>query len=129
MDMANKDFTSAEYDALLTRASAMIAGVEKHAKSAAERKALPERLRTSTARKRQLAKLKAARADFVAAERALAKTSALYQAAVDAIQKDLAQDDEAVRGHYGKGADVVTDFGTRRVLPPPGRKPKAAKTG
>ncbi|MFI5142525.1 MAG: hypothetical protein ACHQQS_16895 [Thermoanaerobaculales bacterium] len=48
-----------------------------------------------------------------------------YDALVAGLVRELARNDEAIRGFYGKASGVVAEFGTAVLAPRGGRKAKA----
>jgi len=55
-----------------------------------------------------------------------AQAHGVLDALMTSLDAELARDDEAVRGFYGKANGVVSEFGTMVVTPHGGRKPKAS---
>ena len=119
---------SIEFETLTARASKMIEGIDTYRKTKEHKKVLPPTL-DAAKRRATLAKLKASRKAFTDAEKLVAKTSKAYREAFVATEKQLAQDDDAVRGYLGKGDDRVQDFGTKRIVPSPGRRKSVAPGG
>ena len=115
-----KTLTSKEYDAMAQRLERMSDGIGHHKSESG----FPVRL--DETKRRDMRK---ALEDLRAKWEALVTQAGLaydgYFGHYKACQSELAQDDDAVRGFYGKYNLVVADFGTKPMSKPKGKTRKA----
>ena len=117
-----KELTSKEYDAMAQRLERMADGINKHNGE----EGFPARLdhKKRVEMRKNLEDLREAW------EALVTKAGKAYEAYLDHYKfcgAELAQDDDTVRGFYGKKNSIVRDFGTKALSTPTGRAKKETK--
>ncbi|MFB3850717.1 MAG: hypothetical protein ACE14Q_02195 [Acidobacteriota bacterium] len=117
-----KKLTSKEYDAMAQRLERMADGIKRHKGEAGFPARLDEKQRLEM-RKR----LEDLREEWEALVNKASEAYKEYFGFYTRCGKELAQDDDSLRGFYGKTNLVLRDFGTKVISTPSGRAKKKEK--
>lgn len=117
-----KKLTSKEYDAMAQRLERMADGIGRHKTE----EGFPARLdqKKRIAMRQTLEDLRETWETLITQA---GKAYEAYLAHYKSCGAELAQDDDIVKGFYGKKNPTVRDFGTKALSTPKGRTKKAAK--
>ncbi len=117
-----KALASKEYDAMAQRLERMADGITKHKGE----DGFPARLDPKK-RAEMRKNLEDLRENWETLVTQAGKAYEAYFTHYKLCGTELAQDDDAVRGFYGKKNSIVRDFGTKALAKPTGRAKKEAK--